>query len=92
MSRTPVTSALAAAALVALAFWLNPSPERHRERIKEAVAERSPIAGVLGIGALTAFASTYRSLGVASYTTVNDRTVSIGALGIVFVMQPSSDP
>jgi hypothetical protein len=28
---------------------------------------------------------------VASYTTVNERTVSVGALGMVFVLQPKQD-
>lgn len=79
-----------AAALTAAAFVLNPSPERHREKIKEAVAERSPLAGALGLGALTAFTSTYHPLGVASYTTVNGRTVSVGAFGVVLVLQPEA--
>lgn len=74
-----------AGAVLALAFVLNPSPERHRNKIREAVAERSPVARVLGIGSLTAFASTYHSLGVASYTTAGDRTLSYGLLGVVFV-------
>ncbi|WP_127999566.1 hypothetical protein [Piscinibacter defluvii] len=91
MARTAVVSAVIAAALTAAAFVLNPSPERHRERIKEAVAERSPLAGALGLGALTAFTSTYHPLGVASYTTVNGRTVSVGAFGVVLVLQPESD-
>lgn len=73
------------AAVVGLAFLLNPSAERHRASIKEAVADRSPVAGVLGVGALTAFASRYHSLGVASYTTAGDRTLSYGVLGVVFV-------
>ena len=60
-------------------------PSEHRARIKESIAERSPLAGALGMGALTAFASTYHSLGVASYTTVNERIASVGALGMVFV-------
>lgn len=77
------------AALVA-AFALNPSAERHRSEVREAVAERSPVAGLLGVGALTAFVSTYHPLGVASYTTVNDRVVSIGAFGIVYVRQPAA--
>jgi hypothetical protein len=89
MPKTAVISAIVAAAVTAAAFALNPSPERHRLKIKEAIAERSPLAGALGIGALTAFASTYHPLGVASYTTVNDRTVSFGMLGMVFVRQPS---
>lgn len=91
MARTAVASALVAAALTAAAFVLNPSPERHREKIKQAVAERSPLAGALGLGALTAFTSTYHPLGIASYTTVNGRTVSVGAFGLVVVLQPGEE-
>lgn len=91
MTKSIVITAVAAAAVTAAAFILNPSPERHRAQIKEAISERSPIAGALGLGALTAFTSTYHPLGVASYTTVNERTVSIGAFGMVFVLQPSSE-
>lgn len=86
-----VVSALVAAAVTAAAFLLNPSAEQHRSKIRAAVAERSPLAAALGIGALTAFTSTYHPLGVASYTTVNKRTVTVGALGMVFVLQPSPD-
>ena len=89
MSKTPIVSAVVSVIAVAVAFALNPSPEQHRAKIKAAIAERSPIAGALGIGSLAAFASTYHPLGVASYTTVNDRTVSWGALGMVFFIQPS---
>lgn len=81
------TTAIVLAAALVLAAVLNPSPERHRSRIKEAVGDRSPIARVLGVGALTAFASNYHSLGVASYTTAGERTVSVGAFGMVFVLQ-----
>lgn len=91
MARTALVSAIVAATLTAAAFLLNPSPEQHRAKIKQAIAERSPVAGALGIGALTAFTSTYHPLGVASYTTVNDRTVSVGAFGLVVVLQPSGD-
>lgn len=81
-----VTLILAVAALV-MAVVLNPSPEQHRERITEVIAKRSPLAEVLGIGQLTAFTSTYHSLGVASWTTVGDRTVSVGAFGMIFVAE-----
>ncbi len=77
------------AAVVALAFLLNPSAERHREQIRAKLAERSPIAGALGLGRMAAFVSTYHPLGVASYTTVGDKTMSIGAFGIVVVLEPS---
>ncbi len=89
MSKAPLVSATAAIVALVLAFALNPSPDRHRTAIREVIAERSPVAGALGVGALTAFVSTYHSLGVASYTTVGDRTASIGVFGMVFVMQPS---
>ena len=78
-------SAAAVAVVLALAVVLNPSPEKHRDGIRAAVGERSPLAGALGLGALAAFVSNYHSLGVASYTTVNGRTASVGVLGMVFV-------
>lgn len=84
MKRSAATFAVLAALLV-LAFVLNPSPERHRAKIKATIAERSPLLGALGLGSLTAFASSYRSLGVASYTTAGERTLSWGAFGMVFV-------
>jgi hypothetical protein len=68
------------------AFFLNPSAEQHRARIRAAMAENSPLASALGAGALKAFATRYRTLGVASYTQVVDRTVSVGAFGVVVVL------
>jgi hypothetical protein len=52
-----------AAAVFVLALVLNPSPERHREKIRD-------------------------TLGVASYTSSGERTLSVGALGMVYVMGP----
>jgi len=90
MTKATVVSAVVTAAVIGVAFLLNPSPDQHREKIKAAIAERSPVAGALGLGALAAFTSTYHPLGVASYTTVNGRTASVGALGMVFVMDIQS--
>lgn len=81
----PLFAVAGLALVVALAFVTNPSADRHRNAIKAAVAERSPVAGALGIGALAAFTSTYHSWGVASTTTVNERTITIGAFGLVHV-------
>lgn len=92
MSKNPAVYAVVGGIVVALAFALNPSAEQHRAKIKAAVAERSPLAGVLGLGALAAFSSTYHPLGVASYTTVGNKTVSVGAFGMVFFIQPSTQP
>nr|WP_315199733.1 hypothetical protein [uncultured Aquabacterium sp.] len=88
MARNALVYAAVGATLTAASFVLNPSADQHRSRIQEAVAERSPLAGVLGVGALAAFTSTHHPLGVASYTTVNGRTLSVGALGMVFVLNP----
>ncbi|KIF83471.1 hypothetical protein [Noviherbaspirillum autotrophicum] len=82
----PKKTYLVVAAAVALALLLNPSPDRHRTTITQAMAERSPLAGVLGIGAVTAFVSTYHSLGVASYTEVDGRLITLGAFGGVFLV------
>lgn len=79
------------AALVIAACALNPSAEKHRSQIKASIAERSPIAGLLGIGALAAFASNYHSIGVASYTSIQDKTISVGFLGMVFVLDSQKD-
>ncbi|HEX7383479.1 MAG TPA: hypothetical protein VF291_04155 [Burkholderiaceae bacterium] len=87
MSKNSLVSVIVVLALVVLAFATNPSPERHRARIRDAVAERRPIAGALGLGSLRAFGASYHSLGVASYTTDGERTVSFGLFGMVFVRE-----
>lgn len=80
-----ITSLLVVAALVVLAVVLNPSADRHRAKIKEAIGERSQLNKALGVGQLTAFVSKYHSVGVGSYTTVDDKVRSVGAFGMVFV-------
>ena len=87
MNKSVRTGLIALAILVA-AVVLNPSPERHRQRIADVIAERSELAGLLGIGRLASFISNYHSLGIASYTKVGDRVASIGLLGFVFVREP----
>ena len=86
MRSKALTAALILVAALLLAAALNPSPERHRARIKEVVGERSPVARMFGVGSLAAFASSYHSIGVASYTKAGDKTLSVGAFGIVVVL------
>jgi hypothetical protein len=81
------TPFLIAAGLIALAFLLNPSAEKHRDKIKVTIAERSHLERVLGIGQLTSFISKYHSFGLGSYTTVNEKVSSVGAFGMVFVTE-----
>lgn len=85
MSKALTRTVATVAVVVAAAALLNPSPERHREKIRDAAGDRSQVARLLGLGSLKAFASSYHSLGVASYTTAGDRTLSVGAFGWVFV-------
>jgi heme O synthase-like polyprenyltransferase len=85
MTQTRLLTLSGVALAIALAFVSNPTAQKHRDAIRTAVKDRSPVAGALGVGALTAFTSTYQSWGVCSFTTVNDRTISIGAFGIVHV-------
>jgi hypothetical protein len=70
---------------VVLAFALNPAPEKHDDRLKQVFAERNPLAGSLGIGALSALLTSYHSLGVASYTQIDGKTVTVGAFGLIHV-------
>lgn len=87
MSTTKTVPIIVAAVVLVFAFVLNPSPEAHRTKMKEVIADRSPIEGLLGVGVLTALASTYHSLGVASYTVVNEKTITVGAFGLVFLVR-----
>jgi len=84
-SRSIFTTFGVLAAVLALAVVLNPSAERHRDSVRAAIGERNALARALGIGSLAALVSSYHSLGVASYTSVNGRTLSWGAFGMVFV-------
>ncbi|MES2908315.1 MAG: hypothetical protein V4688_04065 [Pseudomonadota bacterium] len=87
MSKTRFLPVLVLAIAVVGAFALNPSAEQHREKIKSVIAERSPLEGMLGLGQLTSLVSKYHSVGVASYTTVGEKTASVGALGMVYVSE-----
>lgn len=86
MIKNTFITAIVVLVTVGLAVAFNPAPEKHRATIEATTAERSPVAGLLGIGVLTAFVSNYHSVGVASYTTVNDKVVTVGAFGMVILL------
>lgn len=71
--------------LTVVAFFTNPGPDAHRDKLKAEIGARSQLAAVLRLGSLAAFVSEYHTLGLASYATVNGRTVTYGAFGIVYV-------
>jgi hypothetical protein len=85
MPKNLIRAVVAGAASALLAMALNPSADAHRTKIKAELAARSPLAGLLRLGNVAAFASVYHSVGVASYTTLNGRWVSVGAFGGVWV-------
>jgi len=69
---------------------LNPSPEKHRDTIRDDLSARSEVAKLLQLGRVAAFFSEYHSFGVGSYTTVNGKVVSIGAFGVVYVREQAA--
>ncbi|MDD5364597.1 MAG: hypothetical protein PHR30_04595 [Gallionellaceae bacterium] len=71
---------------IAIIFFTNPSHEKHKEAIRNYIAQQAPIASVLGIGRVAAWATEYKSYGIVSITEDGGRTISIGALGMVFVV------
>ena len=84
-----VRNTIIVAVILVAAIALNPSKRRHDDALRKKVADRSPIAGMLGLGRVMSWTTSYHSLGVASYTKSDDRVISIGALGVVWVRLPS---
>jgi hypothetical protein len=91
VSKNGLIAGLLLVVIVVLAVQFNPTPEMHRAKIRQALGDRSTLWRVLGLGSVAAFASSYHSVGVGSYTKVGDRTLSIGAFGVVKVMDLSDD-
>lgn len=87
MSKKTLSVIIVVLLLVVAALALNPSAAQHRDAIREAIADQSPIAGMLGLGTLASFAVNYHSNGVFSYTKADDRVISIGAFGVVHVIR-----
>jgi len=56
-----LTSLIVVAVVLVAAIALNPSADRHREKIKVAFGERSQLEKLLGVGHVAAFASKYHS-------------------------------
>lgn len=69
--------------LVALAVVSNPGKARHGAAIQSDMQKRHPVASLLGAGRLASAVADYHSLGVASYTTIDDKVATVGAFGFV---------
>lgn len=77
-------------AIVAVAILLavtNPLAESHRDALARVFVQERPLAGAVGLGAVSAQLPTYQSFVLGSYTTDDGGVTSIGALGMVWVME-----
>jgi hypothetical protein len=73
MLKSFLISVIAVAAAIAVAFLLSSWPEQHKAKNTEAIAQRNPVEGPLGVGMLTAFTARCGSWGVTSFATVSER-------------------
>ena len=84
-SKPSLRWSIAAALAVLLLFATNPGRARHERRIEAEVRVRHPVASLFGAGTLAARLVDYRSYGVLSVGRLDERVVSVGVLGMVFV-------
>ena len=71
--------------LAGLAALFNPNAQQHQHAIRDAVADRYPLAGAAGLGVVAAHLPDYHSWWLGSYTAMGARTTSVGAFGYVWV-------
>lgn len=83
--RRPLVLVGSGFAIALLLVATNPSHERHRQAIGEAIAARRPLAGALGVGFLKSLVPDYHSWLVGSFTTHDRRLISAGMAGMVWV-------
>jgi len=76
--------------VVLLLAVTNPAHESHKQAIRDDVFRQAPLFSMLGFGRLVAWMTEYRSLVVISYTTVDGRLASVGALGQVWIAPNSA--
>lgn len=87
--RTGSSSLLVLLVFLAIAILLavtNPSAESHRKTIAAEFKAERPLAGAVGLGAIGAQLPEYHSAVLGSYTTAGNEITSIGALGMVWVV------
>lgn len=83
--RGVVLGALVGGVLTAAVFLSNPDVDEHREAINAQLAVDHPLAAALGLGTIKGLAVEYHSIGIASWTSREDRVMTFGALGNVWV-------
>ena len=89
-SSSPILGIIIVLLVAILLAVTNPSAEIHRKAIAREYGREHPVAGAVGLGAVSATAPIYHSFVLGSYTTRGDEITSIGALGFVQVPEPPS--
>ncbi len=69
---------------------LNPSIEQHRYAINNEVKKEHPLAGLLGAGKVIGSLAAYENYLFFSTTTIKGQAITIGALGMVWVLTPEA--
>ncbi|MBW2275674.1 MAG: hypothetical protein JRG96_20635 [Deltaproteobacteria bacterium] len=87
----PILWLLVALAVTILLAVTNPSADTHRKAMADEYKAKSPLAGAVGLGTLTAQLPEYHSAVLGSYTTAGEETTSIGLLGMVWVVDANAD-
>lgn len=90
-STSPLLGILVVLGVAILLAVTNPSVETHRDAIAREFKQEHPMAGAVGLGALSAQLPKYHSAVAGSYTTVGDEISSIGTLGLVWVVETETD-
>jgi hypothetical protein len=89
-STSPVLSIIVVLLVAILLAVTNPSADAHRDAMAASYSHERPLAGAVGLGAVSAAVPSYQSFVLGSYTTVGETVTSIGALGMVKVIEPES--
>jgi len=90
--QNPLLSLLVVLVVMVLLAVTNPSPEQHRKAIAAEIAELRPLAGAVGLGAVSAHFTEMHSFVLGSFTTNGEEVVSIGLLGMVWVVGERPQP
>jgi hypothetical protein len=82
----PILSVLVVLAIAILLAVTNPTAEAHRKTIAANFQATRPLAGAVGLGAIGAHLPEYHSAILGSYTMSGNELVSVGLLGMVWVL------
>jgi len=89
-STSPILGIIVVLLVAILLAVTNPPAEAHRRAIAEGIGRSHPVAGAVGLAAMSAAMPTYHSFVIGSYTTADGAVTSIGLLGMIRVPEPEA--